>query len=119
MGVFTGRGDLRRFRAAPAGGVPVPPAGHAHRALLQVQVQQRRRRPAADLKAPSEAEQGASSRTRRPFLFISYFVSSKFCPSLRIFWAEPAPAPAARGSIALHEGGGGDLGLLRGTSQTS
>lgn len=54
------------------------------------------------------------------FLFLTF--SAKFCPSHQLLsasyflgWA--APAPATRGSIALHETG--HLGLLKGTGQTS
>lgn len=111
LAAFTGRGDFRRLRAAPAGGVPVPPAGHAHRALLQVQVQQRRRRPAADLEAPSEAEQGASLRTRRPsFLFLTLSALSSV-PRF-IFFGLSLHRPRPPGDSSLCMRGGGHLGLL-------
>lgn len=42
--------DLRGVRSPPAGGLPLPPPGHSHCPLLQMQVQQRRWRPSAHLK---------------------------------------------------------------------
>lgn len=73
----SGCGDLRRVWPAPAGRLALPPAGHAHRPLLQVQMQQRRRRPAADLNAP-QRHVASSSRQVSP-LFHSVFLP----PALR------------------------------------
>lgn len=50
---------------------------------------------------------GSQLKDAPSFLFLSYFVSSKFCPSLHIFWAEPAPAPGRSGvpSLCMRRGG--------------
>lgn len=57
-----GCGDLCWLRSAPAGCLPVSPSGDAHRPLLQMQVQQGRRRPIANLNPKSELERRAASR---------------------------------------------------------
>lgn len=114
-----GGGDFCWLRPAPAGRLAVPPPGHSHRAVLQVQVQQRRRRPVADLKTPSKSERRAAPRMGHLFFFFFFWLFFPFQPfftfssshqlrALHIFWAEPAPAPAASGSIALHERGMGE-----------
>lgn len=59
--VSAGRGDLCWLWPALAGGLPLPPSGHAHCPLLQVQVQQRGRWPVADLSSPSKLRPGAAS----------------------------------------------------------
>lgn len=70
-----GCGDFCWLRPAPAGCLPVPPSGHSHCALLQVQVQQRRRRPIANLNTTSEPERRAASRMGHLFfLFQPFYV---------------------------------------------
>lgn len=104
----TGCWDLRWFRPAPAGCLTLPPPRHSHRPLLQVQVQQRGWRPIANLN--DAIRTGAESRFKDGPSFLSLFTPLRSLPptsfwALLIFWAEPAPALAASGSIALHERG--------------
>lgn len=66
-----GCGDLRRLWPAPAGRLPLPPPGHSHRPLLQVQVQQRGWRPVANLTTPSELERRAASRMGHLFFLFT------------------------------------------------
>lgn len=91
-----GCGDFRWLRPAPAGCLPVPPSGHSHCALLQVQVQQRRRRPIANLNTTSEPERRAASRMGHLFfpfstLFYVLFLPPALSASYFLGWACTSP----------------------------
>lgn len=108
--VPAGCGNLCWLWPSPAGCLSLPPPGHSHRTLLQVQVQQRRWWPIANLK--NTIWVGTGSRFKDgPIYFCPFSPLLHFFPhptsfeSFLLFWAQPAPAQAAWGSIALHEGG--------------
>lgn len=102
----TGRWNLRWFRPTPPGRLPLPPAGHSNRPLLQVQVQQRRRRPVANLNPSSEPEWAAMGSEPT---FVSFSDSCVFSPSPTsfkcfIFWQSlHQPLGVTSTTVALHE----------------
>lgn len=111
--LLTGCGHLRWLWPAPAGCLPLPPSGHSHCPVLQVQVQQRRWWPIANLNTPQGLEWRAAPRKGHLFFLFTPLPPFTFFPSQQLWvlhfsgWActSPPSHPVASGSIALHERG--------------
>lgn len=69
--LLTGCGHLRWLWPPPAGCLPLPPSGHSHCPVLQVQVQQRRWWPIANLNTPQGLEWRAAPRKGHLFFLFT------------------------------------------------
>lgn len=91
---------------------PLPSCCAASASAAKATTTRCRPKDAVRVGAQSRSEDGPSlSFFFFSFLFNPFFLtfsSSHQLQALHIFWAEPAPAPAASGSVALHERGMGE-----------
>lgn len=92
---------------------PLPSCCAASASAAKATTTRCRPKDAVRVGAQSRSEDGPSLFFFFFLLFLPFqpfftFSSSHQLRALHIFWAEPAPAPAASGSIALHERGMGE-----------